>query len=99
MAKKRRAENITIGDALKQYIGNGKLAQGLDQVNVKDAWFKVMGSGVAGYTTNVILERDVLFVSLSSSVLREELSYGKSKIVRMINEELGKALVDKVVLR
>jgi hypothetical protein len=99
MAKNKKADNFTIGDALKQYIGNGKLAQGLDQVNVKDAWYKVMGSGVAGYTTAVILERDVLFVSLSSSVLREELSYGKPKIVRMINEELGKMLVDKIVLR
>ena len=82
MAKKKKPDNFTIGDALKQFIGNGKLAAGLDQVNVKDAWFKVMGSGVAGYTTAVILERDVLFVSLSSSVLREELSYGKPKIVR-----------------
>ena len=38
-------------------------------------------------------------VSLSSSVLREELSLGKSKIVQMLNEELGKDLVKKIILR
>jgi hypothetical protein len=38
-------------------------------------------------------------VSLTSSVLREELNYGKDKIIAMINEELGKEVVKKVVLR
>ncbi|CAN0584482.1 unnamed protein product, partial [Ectocarpus sp. 12 AP-2014] len=33
------------------------------------------------------------------SVLREELSLGKSKIVRMINEEIGKEVVKKLILR
>jgi len=47
----------------------------------------------------VILERDILYVQLSSSVLREELSYGREKIIRLLNEELGKNLIDKVVLR
>ncbi|MDX1462328.1 MAG: DUF721 domain-containing protein, partial [Marinirhabdus sp.] len=38
-------------------------------------------------------------ISLSSSVLREELSYGKQKIIRLLNEEMGKELVEKLVLR
>ena len=58
-----------------------------------------MGPGVANYTKEVILERDILYVQLSSSVLREELSYGREKIIRLLNEELGKNLIDKVVLR
>ncbi|MDG1052323.1 MAG: DciA family protein, partial [Flavobacteriaceae bacterium] len=40
-----------------------------------------------------------LYVSLSSSVLRQELSYGKQKIVDLINEEIGKNLINKIVLR
>jgi hypothetical protein len=38
-------------------------------------------------------------VQLSSSVLREELSYGKEKIIKMLNEELGKDIVKKLILR
>jgi hypothetical protein len=37
-------------------------------------------------------------VNLKSSVLREELSYGKEKIITMINEELGEELVKKLML-
>jgi hypothetical protein len=38
-------------------------------------------------------------VELTSAVLREELSYGKEKIVKMINEELKREVVTTVVLR
>ena len=34
-----------------------------------------------------------MYVALSSAVLREELSYGKDKIIKMINEELKKEVV------
>lgn len=96
---KRETKEASLGDVLKAFIGNGKLAKGLEKVDAKNAWLKVMGPGVANYTTNVILERDILYVELSSSVLREELSYGKEKIIRLLNEELGKEMIDKVVLR
>lgn len=96
---KRNTKESPLGDVLKAFIGNGKLAKGLDKVDAKNAWLNVMGPGVAGYTTEVILERDILYVQLNSSVLREELSYGKEKIIRLLNEELGKNLIDKLVLR
>ncbi len=38
-------------------------------------------------------------LNLGSAVLREELSHGKSKIIKMINEELGRDVVKDVVLR
>lgn len=96
---KRKTENTSIGDVLKDFIQTNKLEKGLDKVGVKEAWHTVMGTAISKYTTNVLLERDTLFVQLSSSVLREELSYGKEKIVNLLNEELGKELICNLVLR
>ena len=59
----------------------------------------MMGHGVNNYTTNVQLKGTTLYVQLSSSVLREELSYGNQKIISMLNESLGKELIKKLVLR
>jgi len=98
MAKRKR-ENKSIGDVLKDFIQVNRLDKGLDKVLAKDAWNKVMGAPIVKYTTQIVLERDVLYVQLSSSVLREELSYGKEKIIRLINEEMGKDLITKLVLR
>jgi hypothetical protein len=95
---KRDGEN-TISDVLKSFIENNRLEKGLDKVNVKEAWNDVMGVAISKYTTNILLERDTLFVELNSSVLREELSYGKEKIIKLLNDELGKELITKLVLR
>ena len=96
---KRNNEHISIADALKEFVETNKLETGLNKVNVADAWANLMGNGVNNYTTAINLERDTLYVQLSSSVLREELSYGKEKIITMINEELGKEIIKKLVLR
>lgn len=96
---KRKKNNQNMGEALKEFIKKNKLEKGIDKVNAREAWAKLMGNGVNNYTTAVELRSETLFVSLSSSVLREELSHGKSKIIDMLNEELGKNLVKKLVLR
>ncbi|MFC7773433.1 DUF721 domain-containing protein [Flavobacterium sp. GCM10027622] len=96
---KRLSNESSIGDILKEIIEANKLDKGLNQISVADAWKNLMGNGVNNYTRNVLLKGSVLYVELTSSVLREELSYGKDKIIKMINEELGREVVKDVVLR
>ena len=96
---KRHNEHLNISDALKEFVETNKLQSGLDKINVADAWANLMGNGVNNYTTAIKLERQTLYVQLSSSVLREELSYGKEKIIAMLNEALGKEIIKKLVLR
>lgn len=99
MPRQNNDDEHTIGDILKSFVETNNLQQGLDKVNVQKAWEELMGNGVNNYTTAVKLQNETLFVQLSSSVLREELSYGKDKIVKMLNEHLGKDLIKKLVLR
>lgn len=96
---KRRNESNSLNDVLKAFVQENKLEDGMDKIDVRNAWINLMGNGVNNYTTQIQLKRDTLYVSLSSSVIRHELSFGKEKIVRMINEELGKELVKNIVLR
>ena len=96
---KRHNDNIKISDLLKDFVKDNKLQDGLDKVDVRDAWKSLMGNGVNNYTTDVQLKGNILYVQLSSSVLREELSYGKDQIMTMLNEALGKELILKLVLR
>ncbi len=96
---KRHNEHMSLSDALKEFVEINKLQSGLDKIEVHDSWVKLMGNGVNSYTTSVKLQRDTLYVQLSSSALREELSYGKEKIIKMLNEYLGKEVIKKLVLR
>ncbi|NNE78572.1 MAG: DUF721 domain-containing protein [Pricia sp.] len=96
---KRKNDNLNMGEALSEFIKANRLQKGIDKVEAREAWKNLMGNGVNNYTTAIELHGDTLFVSLSSSVLREELGLGKSKIVAMLNEELGKDLIKNLVLR
>ena len=95
---KRKGNNNTMSDVLKGFIDANKLQKGLDRISIEDAWHSVMGTAISKYTTAIKLDRDVLYIQLSSSVLREELSYGKTKIISMINEEMGKEVITKLIL-
>jgi hypothetical protein len=96
---KRNNDILNFSEALSNFVSSNKLEKGLEKVNVKDIWAEQMGSGVSNYTTAIEFKNNILYVQLSSSVLREELSYGKVKIINMLNEALGKDIIKKLILR
>ena len=96
---KRLSNESSISEVLQQFIQVNKLESGMDKIDVEQAWKSLMGNGVNSYTQEVILKGSTLYVKLSSAVLREELSYGKDKIIKMLNEELRKDVVTNLVLR
>lgn len=95
---RRKNEYQSIKDLMKTVIKENNLTRGMQKMDVREAWEKLMGNGVMSYTESVQLQNSTLVVKLKSAVLREELSYGKEKIVAMINEELGEELVKKLML-
>jgi hypothetical protein len=98
MAKRLNNES-PIGDVLKEFMQVNNLQKGMDSINVREAWASLMGNGVNNYTREIMLKGTTLYVELTSAVLREELSYGKEKIIRMINSELGREIVKDLILR
>ena len=96
---RRQNDHQNMSDALKNFVSENKLQKGLDKVEVRDVWEQIMGPAITKYTNNIRLERETLYVELTSSVLREELSYGKEKIITNLNEALKRDLIKKLVLR
>ncbi len=98
MAKRQQIPR-SLSETLHEFIQENRLQKGINKVDVEEAWVRLMGPGVNTYTTAIELRNDTLFVSLSSSVLREELSLGNTKIITLLNEALGRDLIKKLVLR
>jgi hypothetical protein len=96
---KRTSNESSISEVLQQFIQANKLEAGMDKIDVEQAWKSLMGNGVNSYTQEVMLKGTTLYVKLTSAVLREELSYGKQKIIAMLNEELRKEILKDLVLR
>ncbi len=92
---KRNYDTKTLKVVLNKFIEKNSLNSGLDNVKVQNLWKKTMGDNVNSYTNEVILKNQTLYISLSSSILRQELSYGKDKIIELINKEFGQSTVKK----
>tara|TARA_B100000768_G_scaffold115379_1_gene106791 strand:- start:229 stop:522 length:294 start_codon:yes stop_codon:yes gene_type:complete len=96
---KRNFDSKSLKSVLNNLINKNSLNSGLNNVKVQSLWGKTMGVNVNSYTTEIYLKNKTLYVSLSSSVLRQELSYGKQKIITLINDEIGVKIINKIVLR
>ena len=95
---KRDNNTNKLKDLIPQMLQENKLQKGMDQIYVKEAWGDVMGKGVMNYTESVTLKNHTLFVKLASSALREELEYGKDKIIKMLNTSLPKLSIKSIKL-
>lgn len=95
---KRNTDPKALQEALLDFVASNKLQKGIDQVRVEEIWYG-LNPAFKNYTTSLRLQGDTLIVQLSSSVFRQELSYGKGKIIARINETIGSELVKKIILR
>ena len=90
--------NSEIKNLLNIFLKKNKLEKGLLDLEVKKVWYELMENGVSNYTTDVTLKNKTLYIKLSSPALKEELSYGKEKLVNLINERFKKTIVQKIIL-
>ena len=90
---------ITIGDALKEFLKKSKLKGGIQALQIEDAWEKIMGKTIAKYTDKIEIINRTLFISSTVAPLKNELLYQKEKIIERVNEELGENVIKEVVIK
>ena len=88
-----------IGKVLKELLNQYRLQQKLHEHSIQDIWSSVMGKTIAAYTTALKLRQGQLTVSISSAPLRQELSQGRDKIRRNLNEAMGEDIIKEVIVR
>ncbi len=93
------SNELSLKDALKSMVEYYRLNARLNQTKIQNAWTQSMGTSIAKYTTELKLRKNKLYITISSAPLRQELSYGKDKIKRILNEELGEQYIDDVIIR
>ena len=98
-SSKRKFEPQSISKVLGEIVQSKALNAGITNARINEMWIELMGANIANYTEKIALKGKTLFVSLNNAALRDELSYGKEKIIKMMNEQLGKTVIEKVVLR
>lgn len=99
MKNKRANEEKSMKDLMEIFKSKHRLNPGLNKVDVENAWMTQLGPAIKNYTNEIKFRNNTLTVHLSSSTLREELSYGREKIIKTLNDSLGRELISKLILR
>jgi hypothetical protein len=88
-----------IKDTIKEILKSYQLEEKLMAVRIKDSWEKLMGKSIMGHTTEIYIKGKKLYLKFDSAALKEELSYSREKVVKMVNEELDDDVIDEIILR
>ena len=96
---KKAANQVSLKDALKEMLEVYRLKAKLNQTKINAVWGRLMGKSISRYTSDIKLRRNKLYVTIESASLRQELSFGKEKIIKIINEELGENYIEDVIIR
>ena len=89
----------TVGELIKAFYEERRGPGYLDEVKIIKGWNGVVGPFIAQYTKDLYIKDGVLYVSLSSDSLRNELSYSKSVLRKNLNDLVGRELLTDIVFR
>lgn len=75
---------------LKELVDRWMKAHGfsnkMKELDVIQAWPELMGTAVAHRTKEIKIRNKTLFLTMDSSVMRDELAHGKTVIIQRVND-------------
>ena len=83
----RRKEALTMEEVIQEYIKSAKLASGLNTQRVFAAWDECSGAGP--FTLKRYFRSGTLYVTLNSSVIRNQLRFQKEALIEKMNATLS----------
>ncbi len=95
--RKRNTESLR--EIIGQVLKNNHLDKKLNDKHLIDAWPKILGDNIKQYTTEISIKNRVLYVSLSSSVLRHDLFLSREEIKNSLNREVGAEVIKEIIFR
>ena len=95
----KRNNTEQVGDVIRQLLRQEGLETPFNEYRLVESWKDVVGPSLYKSTTNLYIKNQVLYVHLSSSVLRQELMMGREMLVRNLNAHVGAQVIVNIVFR
>lgn len=95
----KRNNTEQVGDVIRRLLRQEGLETPLNEYRLIEAWKDVVGPAITHYTQNLYIKNQVLYVHLSSSVLRQELSMSRTLLIRNLNTRVGAQVIVNIVFR
>ena len=95
----KKTNTSQVGGAILQYLRETGLETPLNEHRLIQAWGTVLGPAVSRYTKELRIYNQVLFVTITSAALRNELMMRRAELTARLNAEVGAQVITQIVLR
>ena len=88
----KRNDAEQIGEMIRKFFRQNALEAPLNEYRLIQAWKDVVGPAITKYTSNLYIKNQILYVHLTSSVLRHLL-------VKNLNKQVGAQVIVNIIFR
>jgi predicted nucleic acid-binding Zn ribbon protein len=95
----RKKNTELLSDVILQVLKEQHLDKPLNEKRLIDAWPLILGASIMKYTSEIYIKNRVLYVNLSSSVLRHDLFMSREEIKNSLNKQVGAEVIVDINFR
>ena len=97
MTSPRKKDATPLADAFQDLLKAYRLEDTYQEKLLISSWPTLVGKTIADRTCNVYIKDKKLMVKITSGPVKKELQLNKSKVIALIESQIGKGIVDDVI--
>lgn len=95
----KRTKTVLVGDVLEEFFARPYIAARIAESKLPDTWRIILGDNIAAMTSELRLERGILFAKVESSIIRRELFMQREGLKEEINRISKVRIVNSVIIK
>jgi predicted nucleic acid-binding Zn ribbon protein len=95
----RKSTTQPINQVIRELLRELNIERKLKEVGIVSGWESMMGRMVASRTSQIYIRNRILYIHVTSSVLKNELLMMRQDIINRVNEQAGEKIIDQIVIR
>ena len=97
MTSPRKKDATPLAEAFQDLLKAYRLEDTYQEKLLISSWPTLVGKTIADRTSNVYIKGKKLMVKITSGPVKKELQLNKSKVIALIESQIGKGIVDDVI--
>lgn len=99
LMKMRKSNTQKLSEVIDEFLKGSGLSLKLKKARIINHWEELMGKAIANRTTSIYIKNKTLFVTLNSSVVKNELMMMRQQIIDALNKHAGEKIIEKIVIK
>lgn len=95
----RKSNSANMKTLIDKLIRSYGLESKMQELDVMSEWENIVGKMIARHTKDIQIKNKILYITLDSAPLKQELLMNRTRIIELVNEKSGKQLVEDVFIK